>query len=584
VRNSNKKNKTNFMKRLLTAILLLLAGLTSQQSFSQDTTGLGGWAPITRSTQLADYGSQPIHNMREYWRWSDIQPTDSTNYSWTTFDTRMNSLAAANLFIIGMSWSGPDCPPWLKAITGTYHTSDNPSLTFPYYFHPAYKRLLFKYRDSLVRHINTLSAPTKAKFLYLFFCHGTTGDEGPSHGKFTDYNYLGQHSIDEVGPEWTAYRTEVMDSINAKVQRYASWIKPAFNAGQDGRLYAYMRWHVPTAINKDSRLAHYYTFSRQQTYVNRRATFDTRTGQTRTDLISFDEGQDAFYNNTEKHQNIYAHFVAAKASGLDMFHVDLLYMTNLFWAPGESSTPVKYGTWYNNYSGYINEHKKGFIYPHKIPNYLDTVRYNTTVYNPLVSAAQLTAYNNSIHAIDISTDSVEIKDFKKLNTLVSYFYTIRKAKIKEGYPLLRESTTDEYYNDLDFDPLGDWSMNITQVDTAIIMARLSDGISEQGRFYYKMPAIGKIRFDVSDVVKKTSSTDTIRILVNYYDTSNYVWTIGCADCKNKLVRTVTNGNTHLWKTVTVDIPKFKFNNGWDFYIKSSSPILWGEIDVENRSK
>lgn len=581
------------MKKLIILLFcsfLLLSGKTQTRGI--DTFGVWFQTNFTSTNILSTFGRAKNNFLggNLVGEWKDIRPLVSGPYQWIQFDANVNELADSGYFLQIQFNTGQGSPSDVLAASGSYNTTGHPDTgPYPYYYNPVYKAYVFQFIRDYVTHLKNLPTNTKNHILAVFDGFGSTGDLGPNKGTPSDYNYDGETTINDADVKWIAFRHEYWDSVKAIRLRIFPELKMVCNGGNNGEEYSYTRVKFgasPGVLGKEGDVSHGKSFRGEKTYYQRDSTWEVRTG-IKTPYYTRGEMQaDEVLNPLHPHRETMAQFKFMKAMDLT-FPNWTGAMFNVLEA-GEIATPYIYVDFFNKYSGYRFRKKRGFNYPHRIPDFIDTLRFPSSIYGDVIDPAQIDDYKHSVKLIKQRTDSIESINIALIKKYEDYINPDRVTNIVAAFPNLQYDINEKYFNDFIIDGLPEYQFNLklSNIDEAtIILARIGPDTSFYGRWAYQLIPGKQAKFDIVDSLSSGSSTDTLQITVHYYDTANYVWKITLPTCNNTVVTTVTNANTRHWKNITVKIPNFKFRKySYEFRLESNYPFIWETTEVDNLAK
>ncbi len=203
--------KKKIPETLFVLLLLGSLGLPILAQSALDIDAYGVWCKNT-GFDPADPNYDYLKGLSaEGTKWSDIQPSDSANFDWSTVQESLDVASERGQFVYLGVGVGPDSPEWLyeNGVPKVYtDDTDHPKwLYYPYYMDPDYIRHLNKFIEGLA---DFLYSQPQEKLRWVSFLQvktGCTGDEVAYKGAPTD----SQYDLPKQGQEWYDFRLGVFE-------------------------------------------------------------------------------------------------------------------------------------------------------------------------------------------------------------------------------------------------------------------------------------------------------------------------------------------------------------------------------------
>lgn len=530
---------------------------------SQAQKGVWGWTGTVTSAKIANWKASGYTGVRIIAPWYSIQPTQS-NLSFSSLKTTIALCADSALQMEIQVWVGPDAPiftgyNWLATLgVETFMTTggtDNGP--WPNYYNTLYKNAFNTLHKALADTLFNLPSAHKQYVKSVFISNGSTGDEGPTKGTPTGESYGVANDA-----TWNAYIKVQWDSCWKYYRKDTPFMKLTFQGNDDATHLNQQLTDYPGSNQKHGGGGHDYPLDGD---IYRRNWPITYYQNDTTVYISEVDGHVKF---STKEQD---HFQMIRAA-LDVHMQRLDFMVEWDAIPDRFFLAEFFKKYCNQYYVSPSLINKGFVALAQKVDFRDTINFPTAAFGAVYDSYP--TYLSQLNLVNISSDAEVRKQVRRTSVARNRANPARMTALNAaGFQYIPSGPY--YFNDIGFDVLQNYSVNITQkmIDqTSAGVFRIGDTTQSYGRNARKFKKYSnkyEMYFDVNDIIFTGSSIgDSVKITVTYLDTGYASWQIRCYKCFKK---TFQNTNTQLFKQAVITIPRFKDGNKMpyssDFIIK-----------------
>lgn len=577
---------------------------------TNDTFGFWGYQNISTPNFNAynAYGTD-LRGVHIILPWSLVKPTYAGAYDWSALNKMLDSAIARDIFITFQTQVGQNSPTWVLDSAGSFTTHGHPQVgPYPKYYSPQYKKFFYQFLKDVGNYLSTLSPSRRARIIAWHIAEGSTGDEQPYKG-ILDAPYVGdpyvpqQNGANSFNEDWYDFRRAAWDTaaLSPGYTAVNTQIALMLNAGNDGQELGYIVGQDSLLVEdnqigyieshfsylpikpwiKEGFLSHTYGFRGELSYFHRKTTPS--------------RGEVQQFKSIHFHKDLFVLECGALDAGLAMLNYDNSAI-NTYHETYETILDPRLASWFTRMTNTTNE---GFSMPAYKVDYADTLQYPTSTFGALIDPArynqyQVRLYNYSLQ-VAATGGNYDYQQWLYWRAVDAYVNPARMAAIDALYPFAKTNADTGYQNDHTINAVYNYEKNLYQLNVKSTMQpvyRVGEDTSLYGRYAGKplLDASNKCTwyYDVNDAISNTKNDDLVEVTITYLDNnSGGSFSVSCIRCGKQRVSPVTtvSTNTGKWKTVVVDIPKFKFRpNGYDFMIDFTGSVTIGFVQVWNKSK
>jgi hypothetical protein len=316
--------------------------------------------------------------------WKDIEAENGV-FDWTKFDRKVNNVTSKGLNVLLMVYHGNQCPDWIyseKGVPGVIITGE-PSVTYPYYFHPEYKPLLLRMIKETAAHIDNYPPEIRKLIVGVQCPTGKSGDPQPYSlsGPPTNESY----AINSDSPEWKSWTIDLIKEYREAYKNFPPPFAMLFK-GPNPSTHEWLLANAPDSWRKPNTTAQGYQLSGElskmyELYPQTARYVDGVVVRTRGELDNTEFGKNNWFNAAPV-WNVYWTGLWLLNYGLDMWS----HLVNVL----EDERFVPAFTFYSEYAGYKDAATcpGAWIALRDGLDYMDKTRFPESIYGNLGKSYQ----------------------------------------------------------------------------------------------------------------------------------------------------------------------------------------------------